>query len=547
MKPNHNPGSAKAIAGPAANSALKGPRLNIQTRAGVILALIILTIIPFLPALKGPFFYDDYNTIVMNPAIKSPQYLSYFYKLETFSADRSRMFRPLIVSSLALNRHLFKDQTLGWHLTNLLAHLLCTVFAFLLIESLSASTALAFLAALFFGIHPSRVEPVAYISARSELFASFFYLLSFYLFVGSRESEQKSARIPLAGFSLAGFWLGLLSKDIAITLPAVLTLERFASRKLDRAAAGWLSAFWISALGYFLIRSVLSVDTFFPPARPRPVAENILIQSRVLVYYLSWLFFPIHNSVEIDFSPLSRGPALLSILFLTVIFGAGVAWLRFRPLRGFLVLFFFIVLSPSSSVVPLVVEGNITRVYLAGLPVFWGLAGLILSAAGSGKKRFALALSAILLVCFFSLSTSWAGKWQSPIRLWRETVKTFTGHSRAHSNLGLLLERSGNYPQAELEYLAAIRSESGSASALDNYARVLFARSDLEQAELYFKKSLELEPTNCITRINYSQLLIVQDRLQEAWRVLEGARFCPVYRQDLEAQKDKVKKLLGAR
>ena len=241
-----------------------------MVKAGLLIALLAVSALPFLPGRRAPFFYDDYNTIVMNPAIKTGNYSDYFTKLESFASDRSRMFRPLVVGSLAWNWSTFGDQTAGWHATNLGAHLICVVLVFLLIETLSGSMALAFLAALFFGIHPSRVEPAIYISARSEVFASLFYLLAFYLFLKAMKSGKEARSILLGVFSLAGFWLGLLSKDIAITLPAVLTVERLVFRKLDKKSAIWLAGFWASAGVYFLIRRSLALATFFPPARPRP-------------------------------------------------------------------------------------------------------------------------------------------------------------------------------------------------------------------------------------------------------------------------------------
>lgn len=510
----------------------------------MIALLIILSSIPFLPGIKSPFFYDDINTIIMNPAIKAPQsYAQFFHRLESFSADQARMFRPLILISLALNWKCFQDNTLGWHLSNLIAHIICVILVFLLMIALSENWQLAFLSALLFGIHPSRVEPVLYISARSEIFASLFYLLSFLLFLKAHAQNKKIHEIPLGILSIFSFWLALLSKDIAITLPAVLTIERFIFRRLNRKAIYWLTIFWANALLYFFLRRAFNLYTFFPIARPRPVFENLLLQTRVIVYYLRWLLFPIHNSVELKFSPVSPFWIGLSILLLAGILLCAILLLRKKTLMSFFLLFFFIVLSPSSSVVSLVVEGNLLRVYLAGLMVFVFVAhGFLLIK----PRSLRVSLLVIYFICLLILSLNWSREWRSPRILWWETVKNFPSNSRAHNNLGIQLERSGNYAQAEREYESAVKTNPDNANALVNYARMLFSKHEFQRAEIYYKKAIMLEPFNCPARINYSQLLLSTNRIVEAKEILDEINFCPGYEPELANQKNRINALLNS-
>ena len=508
------------------------------TRAVMIIALMILSVLPFLPGIDAPFFYDDFNTIVTNPAIRSPDLVSYFTHPETFAADRSRMFRPLTTASLALNYQWFGGRIQGWHLTNLFAHILCVAMVFLVVDSLLGSTFLAFLTALWFGIHPSRVVPVVYISARSEIFASFFYLLSFYLFLLMRRSAQKYAGILAGILSLACFWLGLTCKDIAITLPATLTLAVLVFQKPERKTLFWLALFWLSVPIYFLVRHRLNLYSFFPAARPRPVFENLLLQARVVVYYIRWLFFPMHPSVEAQFSPLSTSVAALCAILLAAVLAIGVFLVFKRRAAGFFICFFFIVLSPSSSLVPLVVEGSISRAYLAGLSCFVLFAWLLLQVDAQGRNRItAMILAAVISICLFVFSIDWAGDWKNPGRLWSRTVMVFPRHSPGHDNLGLWLERNGNFPQAEREYVLALISDPENATALDNYGRMLYRKDEFELAEQFFKKSLELKPWNCIARINYGQMLVSLGRVNEAREIVGAIDFCPGYEQEFEELK----------
>jgi len=516
---------------------------------GAIALLMALSALPFLPGLRAPFFYDDLNTIVMNPAISSPRYADYFHKLDTFSADRARMFRPLVLSSLALNRQWFGDNMTGWHMTSLAAHLLAVAMVFLLVANLAGSRTVAFLAALLFGIHPSRVEPVIYISARAEVFASLFCLFSFLLFLKAASAKTRAKEFALGALSLAGFWLGLLSKDIAITLPAALTVERLVFKRLDKKSGAWLLVFWISAAAYFAVRKVLDLASFFPAARPRPVLDNLFLQGRVIAHYLRWIIYPVHPVVDAQFTPVSLAGVVLSAGLLCAMLAAGVLLLRKKPLWSFFIFFFFIALSPSSSVIPLVVQANIVRVYMPALMVFVILADAAVWIStrlkGNALGKAPVLAIVLALICLFALSANWAGKWNSPKRLWSASISAFPNHSRAHNNLGLLLERSGNYAQAEKEYLMAINAEPANASALDNFGRVLFARGEYSRAEFYFKKSLQLEPFNCITLINYGQMLLAVDRLAEAEELLNDAGPCPAYSRELAELKKRIE-LRGA-
>jgi tetratricopeptide (TPR) repeat protein len=518
---------------------------SVGAKAAMIAVLVVLSVLPLLPAINAPFFYDDYNTIVMNPSIKSGDISGIFRNPETFSANKARMLRPLVTASLAWNWSEFGKSTAGWHITNLAAHILCVILVFLLIETLSGNTALAFLTTLFFGLHPSRVEPVIYLSARSEVLASLFYLAAFYLFCRAMKTEKKIAGILLGALSIIGFWLGLLSKDIVITLPAVLTLERLVFKKLDRKSIIWLALFWLSAGIYFLIRYSLAIDTFFPPARPRPVWENLLIEARAIVHYLRFLIWPVHPVVESHFSPINIAASVVSLVLIAAILGAGIYLTRKRPLSGFFIFFFFIVLSPSSSIIPLVVHGNIVRVYMAGIGFFVVLSELILAVINAEKgPRVSIPIAALIFICLFIQSANWAGKWPDPAGLWTATVASFPNHSRAHDNLGILLERRGDYYQAEMEYMSAINANPENASALDNYGRILFVKGDFKRAELYFKRSLLAEPFNCITYINYAQMLISdKNRLKEAGKIVDEIPPCPMYETEVLSLKNRIKDL----
>ncbi len=514
----------------------------------LVLILLLAGAVPFIVGLRAPFFYDDYNTIVWNRSVQEEKEPGrFFFQPESFSAQKVPMFRPLVVLSYWWNWKWFGEDTLGWRVVNLFFHLLCLMLAYLLVQELSGSVELGFFTALLFALHPSRVVPVIYLSARSELLASFFYLLSFWLFL--RAMKLKSGQGIFFGvLSVLGFGLGLASKSIVITLPAVLTLERLFFRRWDKKSLIWLGIFWAGALGYFFLRQFFELYTFFPLARPRPVGENLLLQARVLVYYLRWLIFPLHPVVEAKFSPLNYWSAGLSIGFLSLLGGVSIYWFIRRRIEGFFLLWFFVLLAPSSSVVPLVVEASLTRCYLAGLGIFFLFARGFLGLAMIGSLlRRILAISSFGLVglCFLVLSFNWSEKWNSPTQLWKETLKCFFSHSRAHNNLGLLLKKQGNFSQAEREFFWAIHFNPKNSSALNNYAQLLWAKGDDERAESYFIKSLSADPDNCSARLAYAEFLFRKGRIEQAGELILGIDFCPLHQNELWELKKEINQALS--
>ncbi len=519
---------------------------TLKQKCSSALILIFFSTLPFLGSLRAPFFYDDYNVILLNDAIKSAcSPLKFFSELESFSAQRIPMFRPLVVISYWLNWRWCGQNPFGWHIVDLIFHLFCVVLVYLILVELSGSLWVGFLAGLFFGIHPSRVGAVAYISARSELFASLFYLFSFWLFLLRKEGKKRN--FLLGFFSLILFCLGLACKSIVITLPLILTLERIIFRRLKKRDFIWLVAFWVVFAGYFLLRWLYHLYTFFPPARPRGVWENLILQSRVVVYYLRWLLFPAHFAVEVKFSPVGSLEAILSVLFLVGVLVLAVYLIKSRFwLEGFFILFFFIVLSPSSSFVPLVVEGAIRRCYLAGLGIFVLFARWIdWLLERSQAKILATSCTLILFFLLGTLCGLWAKTWNQPTKLWRKTIENFPNHPRAHNNLGILLERKGNCLQAEREYKWAITIDPNYSHSLNNYARLLFSKGELKESEKYFQKAIQSDPSNCSARINYSNLLISEGKLKQAQRILAEAGACPQYKKELEHQKKRLQVLLG--
>ena len=239
---------------------------------------------------SNAFHYDDEHSIVNNAAVRSLANLpSFFTDPTTFSEDPGKaMYRPLLVSSYALNYALDDYRLFGFHLVNLALHIGNAFLLFhlgaLLFDGRSAACA-----AVLFLAHPIASEPVNYISARSESLAALFYLACIARYI--KGSARGSAFF---------FVLGLLSKSTAVTAPVTLLCYELGRECTWRGLLAALSRLrWhlaAAALYAAFLRDL--VGAAIGDNRVRGLGEQMLTQFKALVYYAKLLIFPSGLSVE---------------------------------------------------------------------------------------------------------------------------------------------------------------------------------------------------------------------------------------------------------
>ena len=197
-----------------------------------IAALILLAILPALPTLVAPFFGDDYIHLERLGEIRSGSLSSAFRTWVLRSDDSGAWwspqgrtfgyFRPLMSLALYLDHSLWGGIPFGYHLTNLGLHVLTTLLLYGIARKILGDALPPLVAAGLFAIHPCHTEAIWWIAARSDLLAGLLYVAAVLAHVKSRPIRCGS--VHLVGLLLLLFALALLSKEMAITLPAVLLL-----------------------------------------------------------------------------------------------------------------------------------------------------------------------------------------------------------------------------------------------------------------------------------------------------------------------------------
>jgi protein O-mannosyl-transferase len=452
---------------------------RIQKQLACILLLVLSSTGIYFNSLKGSFQFDDVP-LISNQWIEDLDSFNQFVKISSFEN------RPVLLWTYALNNSLGKNKEFGFHLLNLILHIGVTLLIFFSVLKTSyfqerfnetrnknpkirnskSIWIFPFITALIFSLHPLNTDSISYISSRSSVLATFFYLFSLYLFLNLFSPEKK--KIPLANnlilipLMAATMYLSLASKLIAATLPLLMSFWYFVfifSRKnmeaLWKRNWAYLLLILISIAALFLLG-----DSWLYNAKDQGLElygqlPYLLIQIKVIIfYYLKLFLFPFNLSVDsgMPFSSINEDPFIVfAILIISGIVAAAIKSRNIWLLAG--TAWFFITLAPTSSFMPLNDLAVEHRTYLPmtlGLcmTVGWGISRLC------SMWRFGF-LSLIIIALSLATITR-NSDWISEISLWEDVARKNPSSSRAHNNLGKAYFEKGNLARAGYHFEKSI-------------------------------------------------------------------------------------------
>ena len=418
----------------------------------------VLTVAVYANSLENPFHYDDMHSIVNNGSVRDLGHVpSYFVDAKAFSADpENAMYRPLLLATFALNYAISGYEVWSYHLVSLALHLACVLLLGALGRQLLDDYWASLFAAALFAVHPICSEPVNYISSRSEILASFFFLLGFCAYL------QSGLRLRWLWVGLA-FAAGLLSKSIIVVFPAVLLVyEMLVNRRWPVADKGLYALLFGIAVSYVLmVWSFLSKAAIGAPVRPYD--QQLWTQVKAVVFYLKLLVWPTPLSVDHQF--------LLSDSFFdpfaasATLFLLSLLWLAFyhrrqHPLPLFALLWFLIALMPA-SLVPLNVLVNEHRLYLPSAAF-----ALVIAYGGLNLRRKVppgwLVGCGLVLMGVASWVTFERNKiWQDEYALWGDAAGKAPLMARPFIYLGDAHMRDGRVAEAVAAFVHVVRRDPG--------------------------------------------------------------------------------------
>jgi protein O-mannosyl-transferase len=495
--------------------------------AAVLAGLLLLTVAVYARGLNGDFQFDDLHSVELNRGIR------HIGKFLTTSSilDAVHGKRVLTDFTFAINYWAAGPAPFSFHATNLAIHLAATLLVFFFtrqILRLGGAAGRDFLAvavAAVFALHPLQTQAVIYISQRAESLASALYLGSLLLLLRAERRGFCAAGAGLYAASFAVFALGLSAKVILATLPVAYLLigllpgpQVLLARPARRLALA--APFFAYALSttVFTVASLKGEDAgflipFMPPGR------YLLTQWHVLATYLRLLFWPTGQNLDWDF-PLARGladPSVLGsgVLLVGLIAGAAILFLRSRSradsggaagrLAAFGVTWFFILLAPTSSLVPLADVLMEHRLYLACWGIFLATAVLVRHLVESLARPASPFLVAAALACLCAglASTTYVrvGLWRSKLALWNDCVAKSPRKARVHLGLGNAFRKADQVQQAITAYRTALDLASGDPRWIRQEIRgklgsALLAMGRADEAIADLQAGLAEEPRN---------------------------------------------------
>ena len=394
------------------------------------LLLAAITALAYFPSLGGAFQFDDYNVIVNYPTVHS---------WSTLFERAGAGVRAVLKASYVLNWTI-DPGPLGFHLVNIALHALNAVLLFFIGRRLFGDKP-ALIAALLFALHPMQTEAVAYISGRSSSLMAAFYL-------GALLAYLRGAHWALSSLL---FVVALATRETAVTLPAALLIVELVRGTSWRAIAQRQWAHWslLAMGGAVVLMNQRYFDLLAYGFGERGVGENLLTQVGA-VSYLIWHLVSLQGlNIDPALPTLTEWTPTLVVraLLLCALLALGVASLRRRPWLAFGILWFFLQLAPTNSIVPRLDPANDRQLYLA----CWGL--FLALAAQIEWPRVAVAA-----VCFVLAAASIARQldYRDEIALWQASVRESPWNSRAHNNLGYAYYLAGRKGEAKREFQAAI-------------------------------------------------------------------------------------------
>ena len=532
--------------------------------AGLGLALVAAVLLAFRGVVANGFVNWDDELYVANPQLRSLGQDSLLWMLTA----RYPQWQPLTWLSHALDNVLWGASPASHHATSLALHALVVLLLALLFSALLGAAlpetaklqpglalASAAVAAALFGLHPLRVESVAWISARKDLLCALFFIAATLAWLRYLWAESPRAR-RIAYLSAALlFAAALASKPTAVSFAAVLLILD-AHPALGRSPAPWPGRVLTEKLPFFAAALALSLATASPePGRPLeswkdprtgeaapgwPAPTRLERWARIGLAVASYPVKTLWPAHLVPYYPEAEpDPAVelgIGAACLALLASCGLAWRRGLVSWPLAWLAYGAMIAPVSGIVLLAGPSVADRFsYLPTTSLLALVAGGLVWLGARAERRRALlpafAACVLGLVVLGILTARQVAVWRDSESLWTAVIDAYPDRvAQAYANLGGFHHQQAAARQdrallgrAEQEYRKAVDVLARQREAFfpivhNNLGRLYQDEGDPARAEQYFQLALKIAPNYLRARVNLARLLFLEGRLDEAIR-----------------------------
>lgn len=513
------------------NGSSKKPFLYIMVVGAII--IFCISIVLYIPALNNEFInWDDEKYVYLNENIHSLNFKSLYWMFTSF---HSFNWHPLTWLSHAIDYAFWGLNPFGHHFTNIFLHGLNTALVYLLciqlflraqeitkgsLPSKKPLISLKFLyvagiTALLFGIHPLHVESVAWVAERKDLLCAFFVFLCILAYLSYTSSFTGKHRGIWFFTSFIFFIFALMSKPMAVTLPAVLLLlDIYPLKRLSLYAGKGLSVLWEKIP--FFAGSVASAIITIMAQRSGgavisltqlPLDTRLLNAIKSSIFYLEKLFIPLKLVPFYPFPIELHWFDVKSLLTVLLFFGItwSCLWIAKQGNKLFVIVwaYYIITLLPVLGIIQVGDQAAADRyTYLPSVSIFLligaGISWVFEKSALERYKNFrrgAVVLIALIVMFLSQLTIRQIKVWNNSEVFWKYVIVAFPKRvPMAHNNLGLYYYKKGRVDEAIPQYRQALAISPNFVFAHTNLGIAFRTKGLVDEAIAEYKKALAINP-----------------------------------------------------
>jgi tetratricopeptide (TPR) repeat protein len=503
------------------------PKVKSLSTGFIIALLVVAGTVVYLPTLKNDFIFDDRALVANNPLLRGAGSVK-----EVLTSGRT--FRMI---TFVTDHALYGMNPTGYHITNILLHILTGLLVFWVLKKISGQPILGFVTALLFLCHPITTEAVASIANRKESLHSLFSLLAILTYL-------TADRKPWLYFiSIVSFIMALISKEVAIALPVLLIIIDLLFREKNLwvilKRRGWFYGILLVPIiigAVYRFRTVRLVDLLrFDVTGSIPYIKVVATSLAKIPDYLRLAIIPYPLSADyytqIVTNILNIGTFIGFICVLGLVAG-GFLLRRRQPLIALGLWWIFITWLPVSNLIP-------SAYFLAERYFYFPLIGITLIAAVGWevlRKRTKLSyvVLVVIIVILGGLTISRNQDWRNEYQLWASTLKHQPDNPKAHYYFANALRERGQMKEAVQHFQKSVQLKPDFTWAWVNLGNIYTLNRDYNSAIPIYLKVLELVPDLSVAhnnlgcayynmgnidsaRIHYAKAVAENPNYGEAW------------------------------
>jgi len=491
----------------------------------IAIVLIILAIfLVYGNSLSNSFVHDDTVFIENSPIIRTWNNVPFFFTPKYFLLSNELTYRPVATFSFLIDHTFWKLNPFGYHLTNVLIHILNSLLLFLLLLKIFKKVPVSLLCTILFAVHPVTTEAVNGISLREDLLIVSFFLLSLLSYINFSYSPSNKIRQLIA--CIGYFLLALFSKGSAVVFILLFLLYEisFSSNALKvikekkHIYTGLFSALLFTAwIKLVLLRNPHIIGFPHPP-----FYERIITFPRIFVFYIKLFIFPVNLSAGYScvFSrSLLEANVIFPVLFLILFASSGIFLMKRHKDLLFAIFWILVACLPVSNIVPLATPIAERYLYmpLIGFCIILALLFQSLYTRIRGISKYAVHIFLIFIIVFYSMNTINRNRdWKDIFSFYKARSETAPDNAKSFNGLGIIYHKTGQYDKAVAQFKKAIAMIPQYARAHNNLGLVYADMGKQEEAITSFKTAIKFNPIFVDAYNNIGRSLYLSERTEES-------------------------------